>query len=374
MLETYNKPTLLYVDDEQHNLDAFSAAFRRNYTIYTSLSAKEGFKILKEHDIEIVITDQRMPEMTGVQFLEIVAQEFPSVIRIIITAYTDLNALIRAINMGKIFAYITKPWNNLELQQVVDKAVSFHRLEKRNQELVLDLQSQMSDQQKIMDIFKRFVPETIINDLKEREGVSLLHGESRIVSILIVDIRGFTKIASNLDPSDVVRYINHFFTMVSECVSAHNGSINKFLGDGVLAIFGAPLSYIDNTYNAVAAAVDIINQLVHFNEENQDKIKAVTEIGIGISTGEAIVGNIGTADKIEYTVIGNTVNMASKIQELTKDQPNSILIDTRTYKAVKDRVMVDTLENKKIPGKDETVNLYRVLGISVEISTVQGAK
>ena len=105
-----NTNNILYVDDEENNLTSFKATFRKYYNVYTAQSGREGMNILREHDIKVVITDQRMPEMTGVQFLEAIIHEFPFTIRMILTGFSDIESIIKAINTGRVYRYITKPW------------------------------------------------------------------------------------------------------------------------------------------------------------------------------------------------------------------------------------------------------------------------
>src|SRR5690606_44230 len=114
--------SILYVDDEANNLIAFRAVFRTKYTVFTALSGLQGLEILSENDIQIIITDQRMPNMTGVEFLEEVITKYPTPIRILLTGYTDMSAIIDAINKGSIFQYLNKPWDEEELEEVIEKA------------------------------------------------------------------------------------------------------------------------------------------------------------------------------------------------------------------------------------------------------------
>ncbi|GAA4314136.1 hypothetical protein GCM10023149_10180 [Mucilaginibacter gynuensis] len=119
---TEKKITVLYVDDEENNLFSFKATFRIKYNVLTALSGDEALKILAEKPVDIVITDQRMPEMTGVEFLEKVLQQFPDPMRILLTGYADMTAVIDAVNKGKIFHYLAKPWNEAELDETIKSA------------------------------------------------------------------------------------------------------------------------------------------------------------------------------------------------------------------------------------------------------------
>lgn len=130
---------LLYVDDEQNNLTAFKATFRRDFKVFTAISAAEGKKILDEEEIHILITDQRMPVMTGVEFLESILDDYPDMIRILLTGYTDIEAVIDAINKGQVYRYITKPWDETELRITIKNAFEVYSLKKENKELLKKL-------------------------------------------------------------------------------------------------------------------------------------------------------------------------------------------------------------------------------------------
>lgn len=126
-----DKITLLYVDDEENNLISFKATFRLRYKVLIAYNGEEALKLLDENTVHIIVTDQRMPNMTGVEFLEIVLQRYPDPMRILLTGYADMNAVVEAVNKGKIFHYLTKPWNENELQQTIDNAYTAY-LEKED--------------------------------------------------------------------------------------------------------------------------------------------------------------------------------------------------------------------------------------------------
>ncbi|MCB0380824.1 MAG: response regulator [Flavobacteriales bacterium] len=130
------KISVLYIDDEVDNLNSFKATFRRNFEIYTAESAIEGKKILEEHDIEIVLSDQRMPEMTGVEFFASLIEEHNDCMRILVTGYSDIKAVVDAINLGQVYRYISKPWDNEDLKIVIEQASEVYRLRKDNKKLM----------------------------------------------------------------------------------------------------------------------------------------------------------------------------------------------------------------------------------------------
>lgn len=130
---------LLYVDDEINNLNSFKAAFRRDFNIYTASSAKEGRKILDTCEIGVIITDQRMPGMTGIEFLESIIPVYPDTIRILLTGFSDINAVMDAINRGQVYKYLVKPWQNDELKMYIENALEIYHLRKENKELARKL-------------------------------------------------------------------------------------------------------------------------------------------------------------------------------------------------------------------------------------------
>lgn len=355
--------SILYVDDEGHNLTAFRAAFRREYQIYTSERPREAIEMLRQNDIPIVITDQRMPDMMGVQFLEAIIPEFPDTVRMILTGFSDVDAIIRAINSGRVYRYITKPWDEQEMRMVLKGAADLVRLRRRQTQLVRELQGRVAEQERILRTFQRYVPESVVTEVLSRdEGASLLDGEVRVVSVLMADIRGFTDLAARVGPRDVVALLNDYFGVMSECVRRHKGSVNKFLGDGLLAIFGAPVSYLENQSNAVSCALDMVDGLTEVNARHAERIGGPLAIGIGINTGEAVVGNIGSEDRVEYTVIGDVVNVAARLEGLTHGMPNAILIGESTYDAVRSQVEAAALGRHELRGRAGDVAVYRVTG------------
>jgi len=356
---------ILYVDDEVNNLVSFTAAFRKHFNIFTASSAKEGLEILRVHPIALIVTDQRMPEMTGVQFLEAVIPEYPDTIRMVLTGFSDVEAIIRAINTGRVFRYITKPWDQDDLKIILDTAIKIYVLEKANRELVNRLQSELETQKKIISLFQKYVPPDVVNEaIKSENEFSLIQGETRIVSILFSDIRHFTELSAKLDPKVLVQFLNNYFAAMTDCVKANKGTINKFLGDGILALFGAPLSYIDNQFNAISCGMDMLKKLDSFNKDYSTLIGHEIEIAIGINTGEVTAGTIGSSDKVEYTVIGDTVNVASRLVDVAKTMSNTLLISESTYLPAKDRIMVEALPPQSLHGKEEKIAVYKVLGES----------
>ena len=139
MILANQRINVLYIDDEVHNLTSFRACFRRMFNVFTAESADEGRQIIEMHEIHVILSDQRMPKMTGIEFFESIKDIFPDPIRILITGYTDINAVIDAINRGQVYKYLTKPWNEEDVRIYIDKAFEVYKLRKDNVQLTNSL-------------------------------------------------------------------------------------------------------------------------------------------------------------------------------------------------------------------------------------------
>ncbi|MCP4365878.1 MAG: adenylate/guanylate cyclase domain-containing protein, partial [Planctomycetes bacterium] len=203
----------------------------------------------------------------------------------------------------------------------------------------------------------------VVSEVLERAEEHLFTGEKRSVSILSLDIRGFTPFSEKYEPEKVVDVLNKFFTDVSKIIINRGGIVDKFIGDGVLAVFGAPASLDDHALCAVSAAMDIKNNLKGFNDWLKDQMGENIGIGIGINTGEVISGNVGSKEKMEYTVVGGPVNMAFRIQDCTKEKINSILISSFTHNEIRDRVKTTSWGKKPLKGRAEEMELFEVLEV-----------
>ncbi|MDH5597515.1 MAG: response regulator [Cyclobacteriaceae bacterium] len=149
-----DKPSILYVDDERDNLTTFKSVFRRHYDVSIALSGMEGIEILKTKKIDLVITDQRMPEMTGVDFLKETVHDYPDIIRMILTGFSDIKDIIEAINKGKVYAYITKPWHKDELKLAIDNALQSISTKKIQEERIIQLEQEVKNLKQIITELK----------------------------------------------------------------------------------------------------------------------------------------------------------------------------------------------------------------------------
>jgi class 3 adenylate cyclase len=353
---------ILYVDDEEQNLFAFKAAFRREYTIYTAQQGEDALEIMRQANIQLVITDQRMPKMTGVELLDTIRQEFPNPVRMILTGYSDVEAIIKSINAGQVFRYITKPWNKDELRLSIENARQLYELSAQNRNLVVDLQRNVAELQKTVKIFAKYVPEPIVeNALTSQEG-PVIQGEVREAAVMFCDLRNFTSISEECPPDLVVEVLNSFYSCMTEVINRHNGSVNQFIGDEVYATFGAPVAYTNNESNAVFCALEMLEGREVLNAQFCDRLGRSLDIGIGIHAGKVVAGNMGSEERINYAVVGDTVNTCKRIESLTHDLPNGILISDVVYERTKDLVVTEDYGLHEVKGKKDKLQIYQVLG------------
>ncbi len=355
------KFSILYVDDEEQNLISFKASFRREYNVFTATSGIQGLEIMHNNKINLIITDQRMPEMTGIQFLEKIMPEFPDSIRIILTGFSDIDVIISAINTGKVFRYITKPWEENELRMTIENARQLYALQENNRELMKKLRQKVEEQEKTLKLFIKYVPEQVVEKSLSTGLSSIFEGELKNIAVLFCDIRGFTPMSEGLSPKEVVSFLNDYYSIMSEIVKSHNGTVNQFVGDEVFAAFGAPVSYPDNETNAVYCGIDMMKNLSKLDDKYRSKFKREIQMGIGIHCGEVITGNLGSEDRIEYAVTGDTVNTAKRIETLTKEHPNSILISDCLYQKTKNIIDVKAWEPINVKGKKDKILVYEIL-------------
>jgi class 3 adenylate cyclase len=353
---------VLYVDDEEHNLVSFTAAFRREYTIHTATSGEEGIALIHQHNIDLIITDQRMPRMTGIQFLEQILPEFPDTIRMILTGFSDVEAIIGAINTGRVFRYITKPWDETELRMTIENARQLSDLNKRNKSLLTALQKKVVEQEKTLKLFMRYVPEPVVVQALQSSAESIFNGELKHIAVLFCDIRGFTPMSEDLSPKEVVAFLNDYYGIMTEVVNRHNGMVNQFVGDEIFAAFGAPLAAPNSEKNAVYCALEMMQKLALLNQKYQTRLGREILVGIGIHAGEVVAGNVGSEARIEYHFTGDTVNTGKRIEMVTRDYPNAILISESVHEKVKDSFDLKEFEPLHVKGKKDKIQVYQVLG------------
>lgn len=214
----------------------------------------------------------------------------------------------------------------------------------------------------VQSIFSRYVSPKVVEKVLKSEETLRLGGEVRRVALFFSDIRGFTGMSENLSPPDIVRLLNRYFTRMGEIIYDYEGTLNKFIGDAIMAFYGAPVPQEDSPKRAVFAALEMREALADLNEQFRREGLPEISIGMGMHLGEVLVGNIGSTRQMEYTVIGDAVNVCSRIETLTKEFGHDILISDELYRQVRDEVTVQTPEAVPVKGKSSLIQVHKVIG------------
>lgn len=216
------------------------------------------------------------------------------------------------------------------------------------------------EKRKIKNIFSKYLSSNVVEELIKSEDIKL-GGERKEVSVLFSDIRGFTSMSEKLTPEEVVTLLNEYLSEMTDAIFTYGGTLDKFIGDAVMAIFGTPKFQKDHAIRAVKTGFLMLNKLTMLNEKWEKQGKQKFKIGIGINTGIAVAGNMGSLKRLEYTVIGDTVNLASRLEALNKELDTQFLISEYTYEQVKNFVKVRRFDNVAIKGKQEKLIVYEVV-------------
>lgn len=225
---------------------------------------------------------------------------------------------------------------------------------------LLVLFEDISSEKRVRATMARYMSKDVAEQLLN-SGSDDLGGKIQEVSILFADLRGFTSFAEGQDARDTVALLNRYFTEMVDVIMAFGGTLDKYIGDAIMALFGAPFAGPADAAKAVAAANEMVGALARFNSVRMAEGEAPLQIGIGISTGDVVLGNIGSAKRMEYTVIGDSVNLASRVESATKHYGTPILFSEFTKERLEDDGFVREIDLVRVKGKDRAVRLYETL-------------
>lgn len=231
-------------------------------------------------------------------------------------------------------------------------------IRRRARKLESALEGTMIQLEQLQNAFSRFAPHTVVEDIIQR-GVST-RAERREVTVLFCDIRNFTAVSETMDPERLVQMLNVYFRQMSETLSVHRGHVSKFIGDGIMALFGAPDTNPWQSMDAVMAALSMRAALGQLNAQLNEQGLPPISIGIGIHRGPVVAGVIGSRDLLEYTVIGDIVNTAARIESLTRKHQTDILISGDVARLLDDRFMLEEKPTEPLKGKSEPVQVFAV--------------
>ncbi|SFN19470.1 adenylate/guanylate cyclase domain-containing response regulator [Variovorax sp. OV329] len=340
-----NPARLLVVDDNKVNRMLLTRGLeQQGHRVACAENGRIALEMLQEGEFDLMLLDIEMPEMNGFQVLERLSgdprlRDLPVVVT---SSLEEMAGVVRCIELGA-EDYLHKPVNGVLLKARVDASLEKKRLR---------------DMQK--DMVRRFATSEVAQDLQQ-SGFAL--GGRRVEgTVMFADIRGFTSLVESTPPEETIELLNTWYALMFEAINKHGGVVNQMIGDGLMCIFGAPLPMDDHAAQAVHAALDMVAMLQVLNNQRTSAGKPLLRIGVGIATGEMVAGYTGTQSRATYTCIGNTVNLAARLESHTKEVGRMILIDPDTCQAVGGRCETEALGRVHLRGKAAPVEVFAVHG------------
>ena len=241
----------------------------------------------------------------------------------------------------------------------IERARLYGKTQQKKKRLEVEREREEQEKQRIRELFQRYVAPAVVERLIEGIDQVTLGGERQIVTTLFADIRGFTSFSETRIPEELIETLNHYLSLAAQAVLEQEGTLDKFMGDAVMAIFNAPLPQPDHTLRAVRAALAMKEAIATFHQELDSEVRL--NFGVGINVGEAVVGNIGAAKLMNYTAIGDSVNLAKRLQE--NAEAGQILLSQSAYDAVREHVRAKSLKPIEIKGRSSTEPVYELISL-----------
>jgi adenylate cyclase len=315
---------------------------QQGHTVVFAEDGRAALELLRQNNFDLMLLDVLMPVLDGYQVLaELKLEPQLRDIPVVMTSALDeIDSVVKCLEMGA-EDYLTKPINPVLLNARINGSLEKKRLRDQQRELI-----------------SKFATKEVAEDLLT-SGFSL-GGKQVDASAMFCDIRSFTTIAEAHEPAETIELLNDYYTLMMDAISGEGGIVNQMVGDGLMAIFGAPLPREDHRQGAVLAARQMIELIHLFNEERAARNSVQVRIGIGIASGNVVAGYTGTLHRATYTCVGDTVNIAARLESHTKVLNRPILIDENTRLGLGDGIAVEAQGNLSMKGKTQPVKVYAV--------------
>ena len=337
------KGGILVVDDNRVNRLLVARTLEQfGHRVTFAENGRQALDALRSRSADLVLLDIEMPELNGYQTLEALRadpklREIPVVM---MSSVDEVDSVARCVEMGA-EDYLFKPVNAVLLRARVAASLEKKRLR---------------DQQR--ELFRKFATAEVAEELLAT-GFAL-GGKHVNATVMFSDIRGFTSLAESLPPAETIEILNSYYTLMFDAIGSQGGIVNQMQGDGLMALFGAPLPHMDHAERAVRAAVEMLELVAGYNREQVRLGKADIRIGIGIASGQVIAGYTGTERRVTYTCVGDTVNVAAHLEAHTKVLGHPILIDEQTREALGSAIRVHDHGPVQFKSRSQRVRVYSV--------------
>jgi adenylate cyclase len=323
------------------------------YDAITAIDGLNALTLIQTQVPDLIILDVNMPGMSGFEVCEVVKND-PALSHIpvlMLTAQTDIDSRITGLGLGA-DDYLGKPFNPRELAARVEA-----RLRNKSETDTLRKMQEL-----VRQTFERFVAPSVVERLLENPERIKLGGQLQEVTVMFSDLEGFTSVSEYTEPENLLAILNSYHELVVSIVQEHDGTIDKFIGDAVMALYNTPLTQPDHALRAVRTALAIRYHLPAFWEQFDPHYRM--KINFGIHSGLAVVGNVGTPQIMNFSAVGDTINLASRLQGMGED--GQILLSQATYELLADEVQVRPIGLQNVKGRSEPVMIYEALQMAFE--------
>jgi class 3 adenylate cyclase len=338
---------ILVVDDNKMNRLLLARGLeQQGHRVSFAENGRQALEMLHGQGFDLVLLDVLMPEMDGYQVLsELMADtELKNVPVVMVSAVGELDSVAKCIEMGA-EDYLPKPINPVLLKARIGSSLEKKRLRDQQRELI-----------------RKFATKEVAEDLEE-SGFAL-GGKFVPATVMFSDIRGFTTISESQSPADTIELLNDYYTLMMDAINGEKGVVNQIVGDGLMAIFGAPRPCEDRRQHAARAALQMIELIEQYNQERIALQRMPIRIGVGIASGDVIAGYTGTQRRATYTCVGDTVNLAARLESHTKVVGRPILIDEATRQGLDPEFTVEDQGEVELKGKLKPVRVFSVQGLT----------
>jgi class 3 adenylate cyclase len=344
--------TILIADDNRVNRLLLARGLeQQGHTIVFAEHGAEALDLLRQQRFDLLLLDVLMPELDGYEVLAKLKDDphLRDIPVVVTSALDELDSVVRCLEMGA-EDYLAKPVNPVLLNARINASLEKKRLRDQQRELI-----------------SKFATKEVADDLLT-SGFSL-GGQYVEASAMFCDIRSFTTISESREPSETIELLNDYYLLMMDAIAGEGGIVNQMIGDGLMAIFGAPVPREDHRRAAVLAARQMVELIRLFNEEQAARDKVQIQIGVGVASGRVVAGYTGTHNRATYTCVGDTVNVAARLEAHTKELEQPILIDENTRGGIGDGIAVEAQGELLMKGKTEPTKVYAVLVDAVVAET-----
>lgn len=348
---------ILIVDDNVSNCDILARRLeRRAFETVSVYSGIQALELIASDSFDLVLLDIMMPVMSGIEVLQkIRAQHLRSDLPVIMATAKDASEdIVQAIDLGA-NDYVTKPIDFKVMLARVETQIELKHASDRNRALVTQLEARNAF---IQNAFGRYLADDVVEELLSSPEKLKPGGELRNLTILFADLRGFTRISESLSAVDVVNLVNNFFGVMTDVITEHHGTINEFYGDGILVFFGAPVTQPEHARMGVRCALAMQQAMDKVNTLNRHAGLPDVAMGIGINSGDVVVGNIGSEKRIKYGIVGSPVNLAARIEGHAEG--GKVLVSEHTLGLAGEAFITAAERSVTAKGIDKPVTVYEI--------------